>query len=128
MTPAEQRSAERPLLTLVDDDAAVGDSLKFLLEMEGFDVATFPNATAVLGALPPDRRGCLVLDFNLPEMDGLDLLSRLRAAGVGQPAVLITSHPNAKLRARARARRVEIVEKPLLTNALVEAVGRAIGT
>jgi FixJ family two-component response regulator len=116
----------RPRLILVDDDPAVGDSLKFLFELEGFDVETHADAGSLLAASPGTGPGCLVIDQRLPDMSGLDLLARLRKAGVRLPALLITSNPDARLRARARDRRVVIVEKPLLDNALLEAVRTAL--
>ena len=120
--------ATRPLLALVDDDAAVGDALKFQLEMEGYDVAIYVDAASVLAAGLPNRPGCLVIDLNLPEMDGLALLQRLREQGVTLPAVLITSHPTANTRALAAAAAIPIVEKPLMRNELSDAVARAVQT
>ena len=72
-------------------------------------------------------RGCLVLDYNLPGIDGLDLLERLRAAEVTLPAILITTNPRKALRARAALAGVQIVEKPLLTDALRDSVNAALG-
>lgn len=113
---------KKPVLLLVDDDAAVGDALKFSMEMEGFQVRTYPDAEALLASAAPPDVGCLVIDFNLPDMDGLQLLERLRARQVTLPAVLITTAPNAKLRERARLQGTPIVEKPLLTDALLDTV------
>lgn len=122
MPASEAPPIPSPVLLLVDDDAAVGDALKFSMEMEGFEVRTYAGGEALLKAGAAPEFGCLVIDFNLPDMDGLQLLERLRASNVTLPAVLITTAPNAKLRERARAQGVPIVEKPLLTDALLDTV------
>ncbi len=106
------------MLALVDDDPAVRHALSFAFETTGISVATFADAESALAA--PDQAAwtCLVLDQRLPRMSGLDLLARLRAAGVTAPAILITTNPSREMRARASAAGVEIVEKPLLDNQL----------
>jgi len=111
-----------PVLALVDDDPAVRHALSFAFETAGFEVATFADAEAALAA--PEQRSwrCLVLDQKLPGMSGLDLLERLRAAGIEAPTILITTHPNRATRARALAAGVEIVEKPLIDNQLSQRV------
>lgn len=124
MTEAPREDV-RPVVVLVDDDAALAHSVKFAFELDGFDVRTFSDGLQLLrtGSLP--GKGCLVLDLNLPGPDGLEVLSRLRAGGVSIPAILITSNPTRALRARAAAAGVPIVEKPLLGEALLESVKRA---
>ena len=114
------------MVLVVDDDQAVLNSLKFSLEIEGFTVRTFHSGRELLdaNALPPC--GCLVVDFSMPDMDGLELVGRLRNDHCALPAILVTSHPNAALRCRANAAGVNLVEKPLLSNALVEAINDAL--
>jgi FixJ family two-component response regulator len=114
----------RAVLVLVDDDAAVGDALKFSLDLEGFEVRAYADGEELLKAGMPKDACCLVLDFNLPEMDGLELLSRLRALKVALPAILITTHPNPQLRGRARDLGIPIVEKPLLCDTLLDTIRR----
>ena len=111
-----------PFLLLVDDDDPVIDSLAFAFELEGFRVIACGDADSALAIPIPEGRGCLVIDLNLPGMDGLELLAQLRARGAEAPAVLITTHPTAQVRERARAQGAMIVEKPLLTDALLDAV------
>ena len=112
----------RDLVVVIDDDVAVRNSLKFSLEVDGYAVQAYAGAGQPLDEADLAGRGCLVIDYNLPGTDGLSALARLRARGVLMPAILITSHPNAALRARAAAAGVPIVEKPLLGNALLDAV------
>ncbi len=111
-----------PVLALVDDDPAVRHALSFAFETAGFEVATFADAETALAAPEQASWRCLVLDQKLPGMSGLDLLERLRAAGIGAPTILITTHPSRATRARALAAGVEIVEKPLIDNQLSQRV------
>lgn len=111
-----------PTVVIVDDDAAVVSSLRFALETEGVAVRGYGTAAALLADIDPSSTGCLVLDYLLPDIDGLELLRTLRAMGVSAPAILITTNPGPTLRRRAETERVAIVEKPLLGNTLVDAI------
>ena len=115
------------VLVLVDDDSAVLNALAFAFETEGYKVAPFSNAEALLAA-PEAPHGsiCLVLDHKLPGLSGLALLARLRAQDVSAPAILITTHPSVALRKAAESAGVEIVEKPLLDGALAKKVREAV--
>ena len=113
------------LVIVIDDDPAVCNSLKFSLEVEGFTVRDYSSAHELLREPELADAGCLVIDYHLPEMNGLEVLDRLRARRVAAPAILITSHPSAAVRQRAAEAGVRIVEKPLLGNALVEGIRNA---
>jgi FixJ family two-component response regulator len=115
-----------PKILLVDDDLALLDALRFSLELEGFEVETFPSGEALLMREPPPPGACLVLDEKLPGVSGLATLRQLRERKVEAPALLITSHPNPRLRAAAAKAGVPIVEKPLLGDALVESIRSAM--
>lgn len=119
------RSLSRPAVLLVDDDPAVAHAVQFSFDLEGLDVRSFSDAAGLLASDIP-REGCLVLDYHLPDIDGLDLLERLRANGVRLPAVLMTTNPRMILKARAAVAGVPIIEKPLLTDALLTAVRSAL--
>ena len=107
---------------IVDDDLAVLNSLKFALEIEGFPVRIFGAAEEILTIGEKLRRGCLVIDYNLPTMNGLVLLDRLRERGISIPAILITSNASPTLKREAASAGVSIVEKPLLGGALTDAI------
>lgn len=126
MTRLSDTSGPRPVVFLVDDDPAVAHAVQFSFELEGLDVRSFRDAESLLafGALP--NKGCLVLDYQLPGEDGLGLLEHLRESGVRMPAVLITTNPRPQIQARAAAAGVPIIEKPLLTDALLTAVRSAL--
>ncbi len=120
--PQAEGSALPPRVLLVDDDAALRAALQFALELEDLSVETFASAEDLLERADVAGVGCLVLDQKLPGMTGLDLLAELRRGEAGLPAILITTHPAAELRRKARAADVEIVEKPLLCDALLRSV------
>ncbi len=118
----------KPIVVVVDDDAAVCSSLKFSLELEGFSVRTFASANDLLDASELSAASCFVLDQKLHGMTGLELLRRLRERSVSAPAILITSHPSETVRRLAAAAGAPIIEKPLLGNALSEGIRTACAT
>jgi two-component system response regulator FixJ len=75
----------------------------------------------------PSTRCCLVIDYKMPGLNGIDLLSRLRSEAVELPAIIITSHPRPDIMARCRALGAAVVEKPLLGEGLVIAIRDALG-
>jgi two-component system, LuxR family, response regulator FixJ len=112
-----------PLICIVDDDPDLLGALRFSLETEGYAVRTFASAEALLAAGPADRRPCcLVVDYVLPSMNGFDLIRSLRAVGVAEPAILVTTHPSVRLRQMAQGLGVRILEKPLLGRMLAQAI------
>jgi two-component system, LuxR family, response regulator FixJ len=123
MSGQGEMSVAGPLVIVVDDDVAMRNSLKFSLEVEGFMVRVYPGGIELLGDTElPLGGGCLVVDQNMPGMNGLDLVARLRAREIAVPAILITSYPTAALSERAAKAGVAIVEKPFLGTALIERI------
>lgn len=120
-TWARTTMADRAVVMVVDDDAAVRTAVRFALEVEGFEVRTYVDAEDLLAEPTLPARGCLILDYRLPGIDGLKLLDRMRARGVTLPAVLITT-PTPTVAARAAEARVQVVEKPLRGGDLADAV------
>jgi FixJ family two-component response regulator len=113
---------EKPcVLILVDDDEAVLSAMKFAFQVDGFDILAFPDAESLLAQESFPDCGCLVLDYRLPGLDGLELLRRLRKRGVSTPAVMITT-PTYRFQALAAANQVPVVEKPLIASHLIEIV------
>ncbi|HEX2942349.1 MAG TPA: response regulator [Rhodopila sp.] len=99
-------------VAIVDDDHAILDALKLLLELAGHSVATFDSAPAFLEARPAPL-GCLIVDQNMPWMTGLELASRLRAEGYRIPILLVTGSPTPGIAARAAELCIEqVLEKP----------------
>ena len=115
----------RPTVFVVDDDDAVRRALAFSLDLGGFAVRTFGSGEELIAAAPLGP-GCLVLDERLPGASGLEVLARLRTLQVDLPAILITTHPSAKLRSAAASAGAPILEKPVLGGPLVVAIKDAL--
>lgn len=101
-------------------------SLSFSLSVEGYSVQVFSEAQQLLDSPSIFECDCLVVDHRLPGMTGLELLAELRRRGVGAPAILITTHPDANLRRQAQMAGATIVEKPLTENALMDGLHAVI--
>jgi two-component system, LuxR family, response regulator FixJ len=125
MDPLRVAEACRNVMLVVDDDSAVGNSLKFVLEVEGFQVRVFSSAEELLNEDSLPDASCLVVDYYMPGMNGLELVAHLRDRNVLIPAILITPAPSDNLRNRAAAAGVPIVEKPLLGSRLLDSIREA---
>jgi FixJ family two-component response regulator len=115
-----------PVIFVVDDDEAARISVKNLMESEGFRVRAFSNGHDLLNETSMPAMGCLVVDYNMPTMNGLELVSALRGRGVSSPAILITGNATKHVRDRAAAISVLIVEKPNLGEELLDCVREAV--
>jgi FixJ family two-component response regulator len=116
-----------PTVYVIDDDDAVLGSLRFLLETDGFAVRTFRNATALLNATSPSGADCYVIDYKMPDIDGITLARRLRQSAGDTPVILITGYPDGRISARATAAGVrDVILKPLLDESLVRCIRQAI--
>ncbi len=115
-----------PLVVLVENDPAVTHAIAFAFGLEGLAVTSYASGAEILACERPGHAGCLVLDFQLPDMDGLQLLERLRAKGVSAPAILIATNPKVVMRQRALAAGAPIVEMPLLNDGLLDTVRQAL--
>ena len=116
-----------PIITIVDDDDAVRDSLALLLNFRGFRCRGFASGEDCLAAWSPDWRGCLLLDLRMGGMDGLALQQALAERGSHLPVVFLTGHGDiAHARAALKAGAVDFLEKPYAEDALLEAVREAV--
>jgi two-component system response regulator FixJ len=117
----------KPTVYVVDDDADVLISLRFLLETDGFAVRTFRNGPALLNAVRSTGVDCFVIDYKMPDINGIDLASRLRNRDIAAPIILITGYPDENISARASAAGVRhVLQKPLLEESLVTRIRGAI--
>lgn len=111
---------------IVDDDDAVRRALGFALQAEGFPVQSFSSAKAFLEG-GSTRRGCLITDVRMPEMDGLELQQEVAKRRLPVTIIVITGHGDVPIAVRAmRAGAVDFIEKPFEHALLVECVKRAL--
>jgi two-component system, LuxR family, response regulator FixJ len=114
-------------IIVVDDDAAVRNSLKFALELEGLTVRAYEDAGAVLADAALPAEGCLVVDYYMPTMNGVDLIKCLRRRHVDLPAILITAKATDTLRRSAvQAGFRKVLEKPLEDSSLLDSIRGAL--
>jgi FixJ family two-component response regulator len=119
----------RPLVSVVDDNESVRESLPDLLQYAGFDVQAFASAEAFLASTAPDSTSCLILDVGLPGMSGPDLQRELKRRGMVIPIVFITAQGDKSLRPRlVGLGAVACLFKPFSDTALLDAVDSALGT
>ena len=126
--PAPASRPPRGVVVLVEDDPAVVESLRFALELDGYEVTAFPDAERLLDCSLPEAGAFLIVDVRLPGLNGLAAVQILRGRGVALPAVMITTAPTAEMRRRADALNAPIIEKPLLSDELLRAVHEALPT
>ena len=112
---------------VVDDDASVRSALSRLFRAKGHSVRTFESAEAYLTEASPEEPGCVVLDINMPGMDGLTLQERMSDRGFNAPIVFVSAHGNISASVRAMKHgAVDFLEKPFEEDDLLGAVDRAI--
>jgi FixJ family two-component response regulator len=117
----------QPTVCVVDDDAGVLGSLRFLLETDGFAVRTFRSGAAALTAAHGGDVDCFVVDYKMPDMNGIELVRQLRSRGVVTPVILITGYPDDNISARAASAGVQhVLRKPLLDESLAKQIRGAI--
>ena len=110
-----RRDPPRParLVYVVDDDEAVLDSLRWLLEANRYQVSTFARAEDFLAVYEPHRTACLILDVRMPGMSGLELQEQLVARGANLPILFITGHGDVPMAvATMKKGAVDFIEKP----------------
>lgn len=111
---------------IVDDEEAVRNSLAFLLSGAGFAVRVHESATAFLAIAPQITNGCLITDLRMPDMDGVELLRRLRDADALLPAIVITGHGDVQMAVEAmKSGAIDFIEKPFGDDVIIESISRA---
>lgn len=112
---------------VVDDDAAVRDVLRWLVESVGLQVFTFVDAGEFLEAYDPEIPGCLVLDVRMPRMGGLDLQDELARRNILLPIIVITGYAEVPTAVRAlKAGAFDFIEKPFSQQLLLDRIRAAI--
>ncbi|MCB1774206.1 MAG: response regulator transcription factor [Gammaproteobacteria bacterium] len=117
----------RATVFVVDDDQAMRNSLKWLIESVGVQVESFASADDFLRQYQAGRSGCLVADVRMPGMSGLDLQDYLVEHNIRIPVVIITGHGDVPMAVRAmKSGAVDFIEKPFNDEVLLDAIRRAI--
>ncbi|WP_374627232.1 response regulator FixJ [Devosia sp.] len=112
---------------IVDDEEAVRNSLAFLLSGAGFAVRVHESATDFLAIAAGISNGCLITDLRMPDMDGVELLRKLRDAGALLPAIVITGHGDVQMAVEAMKNgALDFIEKPFSDQVLIDSIGRAV--
>jgi two-component system response regulator FixJ len=112
---------------IVDDEEAVRNSLAFLLGSAGYAVRTHSSASAFLGVAASISNGCLVTDLRMPEIDGVELLRRLNAAGTMLPAIVVTGHGDVQMAVEAMKNgAMDFIEKPFSDEVILDSIKRAV--
>ena len=113
---------------VIDDDAAARDSLAFLLSAANFSVRPHASAKAFLDAIPGIEAGCIITDVRMPEINGLDLLRRLKDRRIDWPVIVMTGQADVPVAVEAiRLGAVDFIEKPYDAETLLNAVRFALG-
>jgi FixJ family two-component response regulator len=118
---------EQQLISIVDDDQCMRDSIRQLVKSFGYAVATFSSAMAFLQSPDLEQTACLIADVQMPGMTGDELYVRLLEDGRTIPTILVTAYPNDRLRTRVLNEGVVCcLDKPFDQNNLIGCVRKAI--
>jgi FixJ family two-component response regulator len=118
---------EKQTVFIVDDDAAVRDSIAELVESVGLKAEGYASALAFLEDLQRERAGCLVLDVRMAEMSGLVLQQRLNALGADLPVIMLTAHGDVPMAVQAmKAGAVDFLQKPYREQTLLDSINAAL--
>jgi len=116
-----------PVVFVVDDDPAMRDSLRWLIESTGLQVETFADAQAFLARIYPEVPGCLVLDVRMPGMSGIDLQAEMARRGIGLPTIVVTGHAEVAMAVQAvKSGAIDFIEKPFSDQLLLDRVRQGI--
>ena len=118
---------DRPIIHVIDDDAAMRDSLAFLLDVNGYKVLLYESANTFLEQAPTEAVTCVVSDIRMPGLNGIELVQRLKSRGSSYPVILITGHGDVALAVEAmKAGAVDFIEKPFDDADILEAIRSAL--
>jgi FixJ family two-component response regulator len=126
--PGNMDRDNEAIVAVVDDDDDVGEVLRGLLETVGYQVETYRSAKEFLANAQPAQLACLVIDQNMPEMTGVELLKQLGLRGVTTPALLITgAHDQDVARQALELGVMRVLEKPIPTGELLRFISFTAG-
>jgi FixJ family two-component response regulator len=124
-----RRMKTKALVCVVDDDAALRESLSDLLRAAGYRAACFESAESFLASEERGGCGCVVADIHMPGLTGIDLAKRVAAAADAPKVILITGHPEESWRERALySGAAGFLRKPIESKTLLDLVERSVAT
>lgn len=123
-TEQEPMSSQGRIVAVVDDDTAVCDSTRMLLEAYDFEVRTYQSAAEFLKESP--GVSCLVVDYQMPGLNGLELVSELRKRGLSVPVIMITATEDATIERRAAELGIRSVLRKPLGKSLLGAINKEL--
>jgi FixJ family two-component response regulator len=113
---------------IVDDDAAVRDSLSLLLGLRGYKTRSFARGEDFLAAIDSASRGCVLLDLRMPNVDGIAVQAALAARGIRLPVIILTAHGDvASARTALKGGAFDFLEKPIDDTLLMATIDAALG-
>jgi FixJ family two-component response regulator len=116
-----------PIVFVVDDDVSVRESLEALIGTEGWRAECFASAQDFLARPPAQTPSCLILDVNLPDLNGLELQAQMAGERLGMPIIFITGYGDIPMTVRAmKAGAAEFLTKPFAEDTLIGAIQQAI--
>jgi len=125
--PEAAQPQETNRILIVEDDDQVRRSIKLFLRGRGFDVDSYGSGAELLNRTPRPHADCMLIDYKMASMDGLDLLKQLRAEGDETPALMLTGFFSQTLRARAiRVGYADVMEKPTGAQTLMAKIAQIL--
>jgi two-component system response regulator FixJ len=114
---------------IIDDDAAMRDSLAFLLDVNGYKATVHESANSFLESIPSERPTCVISDIRMPGMNGIELVRRLKSRGSPCQVILITGHGDVALAVEAmKAGAVDFIEKPFDDVTILDSIRSVLET
>jgi FixJ family two-component response regulator len=127
VTPGRHGGPTSETVFLIDDDVSVREGLSGLIESVGLPVQTFASALEFLALNPVEAEGCVVLDVNMPGMNGLDLQREMNNSGISLPVIFLTGHGDIPMTVHAlKAGAVHFLTKPVREDELMAAIRQAL--
>ena len=119
--------SDKTTIHIIDDDAAMRDSLAFLLDVNGYAARTYETADGFLKGMAAETLRCVISDIRMPGMSGIELVRKLRSVGTECPVILITGHGDVALAVESmKAGASDFIEKPFDDTALLGAIRTAL--
>lgn len=119
--------SDKPVIHVVDDDAAMRDSLVFLLDVNGYKSLVYDTADSFLARAGAETLSCVISDIRMPGMNGIELVSKLKGEGASCAIILITGHGDVALAVEAmKAGAADFIEKPFDDETLLGAIRSAL--